>query len=52
LQITQPMRAERRIGASRLPTRIVRRIRSKLEKLAVLVTFQVSSLAKGVHAQF
>jgi len=32
LQITQPTRAERRIAASRLPTRIVPHIRSRLEQ--------------------
>src|ERR1017187_4262655 len=52
LQITQPTRAERRIAAWRLPTQIVRHIRSRLEKLAALVTFQVNALARGVDAQF
>src|ERR1035437_5100461 len=33
LQITQPARAEGRIAASRLPTRIVPHIRSRLEKM-------------------
>ena len=51
LPTTQRTRAERRIGASRLPTRIAPHIRSSSTKCAP-VTFHSNSLAWGVHAQF
>jgi hypothetical protein len=51
LQITQPTRAEQRIAASRLPTRIAPHIRSRLRN-GRSGHFLGNSLALGIHARF